>query len=154
MTAACNLTIAKLQIGLNFAKINSDAISLKATVGLPGITNITQLTNKVVVVDVGDVQARYAINKKGQGTGVANSTCQLVYTKPTKKLPVGYWTATITLTKGNWQTQLVKYRLDNQVHKSPGLPVTVPVVLLVGAEAFAADQGIHYIATAKSGTAK
>ena len=154
VTAACNLTITKLQIGLNFATTNSDAISLKTKMGLPGITNVTQLTNKVVVVGVGDVQVRYAINNKGQGTGVANSTCQLVYTKPTKKLPVGYWTATITLTKGNWQTQLVKYRLDNQVHKSPGLPVTVPVVLLVGAEAFAADQGIHYIATAKSGTAK
>ena len=154
VTAACNLTIAKLQIGLNFAKINSDAISLKATVGLPGVTNITQLTNKVVVVDVGDVQARYAINKKGQGTGVANSTCQLVYTKPTKKLPVGYWTATITLTKGSWHTQFAKYLLDTQLHKSPGLPVTVPVVLLLGDEVFATDQALHYISTAKSGTAK
>ena len=154
VTAACNLTITKLQIGLNFAKVNSDSISLKATVGLPGITNVTQLTNKVVVVDVGDVQARYAINKKGQGTGVANSTCQLVYTKPTKKLPVGYWTATITLTKGSWHTQFAKYLLDPQLHKSPGLPVSVPVVLLVGDEVFATDQPLHYISTAKSGAAK
>jgi len=77
----------------------------------------------------------------------------LAYTKPTKA-KAGYRTATVTLSKGNWHGQWVKYGLDNAPHKSPGKLVIVPVVVLVGEEAFAAEPILHYIATLKTGTAK
>ena len=45
--------------------------------------------------------------------------------------------------------------MDDAIHKSPGISVRVPVAVLVGAEAFAAEPNLHYIATLhKTGLAK
>ena len=151
---ACDfLAITKLQVGVNFAKLNADSISLKAKVGLPGLTNIGQLAGFPVVVNVGGVQVPFTLNNKGRGVG-ANGTSVLAYTKPTKQLP-GYWTATITLSKGNWHNQWVPYGLENTAHKSPGVVVTLPVIVLIGNEAFTAEPQLHYTATQnKTGIAK
>ena len=151
--AACDLIITKLQVSVNFAKATSDSIGLKAKVILPGLTAVTQLAGVPVVVDVGDVQLPFTLDKKGHGVS-ANGSVALTYTKATKKA-AAYWNATITLSKGTWRVPLAKYGLDAQTHKSPGILVTVPVVFLVGNEAFAAEPLLHYIATLnKSGTAK
>jgi len=151
--AACDLTITKLQVGLNFAKANSDSITLKANLTLPGLTAVTQLASVPVIVDAGDVQLPFTLDKKGHGVST-NGSIALAYTKATKKA-AAFWTASIALSKGTWRGSLAKYGLDAQAHKSPGVLVTVPVVLLIGDEAFAAEPQLHYISTLnKSGTAK
>jgi|GEM_PF-372783 len=151
--AACELTITKLTISLNFARSNADSLSLKSRLNLPGITNLIQLMGIPVVVDVGDVQAFFTLNAKGRGVG-ANGTCVLAYTKPTKKLP-GYWTATITRHKGAWRIPLAAHGLTNEPINKPGRIVTLPVAVLIGNEAFAVVPTLHYTATlGKTGTAK
>ena len=151
--AACELTITKLTVGLNFAKPNTDSLSLKARFNLPGMTNVNQFAGRTMVVDVGNVQALFALNAKGRGVGT-NSTCGLAYTKPTKKLP-GYWTATITLQKGTWQIPLATHGLTNELIQKPGRLVALPVAILIGNEAFAVVPTLHYTATlGKTGTAK
>ena len=153
VVAACDLTITKLQVGLNFAKTNSDSITLKAKLTLPGLTAVTQLAGVPVIVDAGDVQLPFVLDKKGHGVS-ANGSVALAYTKATNKA-AAFWTASITLSKGTWRGPLAKYGLDAQAHKSPGIFVTVPVLLLIGDEAFAAEPQLHYISTLnKTGTAK
>jgi len=139
---ACDLAVTKLRIDLNFAKTNADSISLKAKLSLPGITSASQLTGFPVVVNVGGAQVPFTLNKKGHGTST-NGTCHLTYTKPTKKLP-GYWIATISLTKGNWQEPLAAYDLTDEMISKPGRTVTLPVTVLIGNEAFAAEKQLKY----------
>ena len=152
VVVACDfLAISKLQVGLNFAKINSDTVSLKVKLALPGVTNLTQLTGLPVVVDIGDAQVPFTLDKKGHGIG-PNGSCMLVPTKATKKGP-GYWTATLTLSKGNWRNAWGVYGLNNATHKA--VLVNLPVVLIIGDEAFAAYPALHYTSTyKKTGTAK
>ena len=151
--AACELTISRLAVSLNFARSNTDSISLKSKFNLPGVTNASQFTGIPVVVDVGDVQAPFTLNAKGRGIGL-NGTCVLAYAKPTKKLP-GYWTATITLHKGTWRAPLATHGLTNESILKPGRMVVVPAVILIGTEAFAVEPTLHYTATlGKTGTAR
>ena len=154
VSAACQLGITKLQLGVSFIKTNTDSATLIAKLELPGVTNVIQLTNALVRVDIGDVQVLFTLDNKGRG-GSVPGTCRLVYTKPTKKL-AGYWTATIALSKGYWRSPWAAYGLDSASHKGADkYSVTVPVVLLVGGDAFAAEKQLHYIATPnKTGTAK
>jgi len=153
VSAACQLTLTKLQVGLSFIKTNLDKCAVTGKLVLPGITNVNQLTGVVVVVDVGNAQAPFALDGKGRGAS-GLGTCRLAYTKATKTKQ-GYWTATLALSKGSWQGQWAQYGLDNATHKSPGVSVTVPVVVVIGAEAFAAERTLHYTATVhKTGTAK
>ena len=106
-------------------------------------------------MDRGDAQVPFTLINKGRGV-CTNGTFVLAYTKPTKKVPVGYWTATVTLSKGNWHGQWAKYGLTNATVKSlPAVHVTLPVVVLIGTEAFAAEPTLHYTTTLnKTGTAK
>ena len=152
-SVACLLPITKLQLGVSFSKTNADSGSLTATLTLPGITNLTQLTGPTVLVDIGNVQIPFTLDTKGRSVSAAG-TCRLTYTKPTKTKP-GFWTVTIALSKGTWRATWAAFGLDNATHKSPGASVALPVVVLVGAEAFAAEPSLHYIATLnKTGTAK
>jgi len=153
VSAACVLTLTKLQASLNFSKTNADSSALTGKLGLPGITNVVQLTGIAVLVDIGNAQVSFVLDEKGRAVGTLG-TCRLVYTKPTKTKS-GYWTATIALSKGTWRSQWANYGLDNQTHKSPGVMVTLPAAVMVGTEAFAAAPHLHYTATQKkTGTAK
>jgi len=99
------------------------------------------------------VQVPFMLDKKGHGPST-NGTCQLTYTKPTKK-KAGYWTATIALSKGTWRVPLANYDLNNETVKAPGRHVIVPVTVVIGNEAFTIDWPLTYIATVKkTGTAK
>jgi len=148
-------TVTKLQMNLNFAKLKADSVSLTAKLDLPGTTNLVQLTSVPVIVDVGDAQVPFTLNNKGRGVST-NGTCVLAYTKPTKKLPVGYWTLTAALSKGTWYPQWAAYGLTNGTVKSvPVVHVTLPVDVLIGDEAFTAEPTLHYTATKnKTGMAK
>ena len=153
---ACQLTITKLQVALNFAKPNLDKISLTGKLSLPGITNVSQLANVPAVVDVGGAQVSFPLDKKGRGISI-NGTCVLVYTKPNPKKGLAeFWTATINLSKGTWRTPLATYGLTgDQTIKKPVQTLPVPAVVLIGTEAAAAEKQLNYTATLnKTGMAK
>ena len=152
-SAACQLTITKLQLGVSFIKTNADSGALTAKFVLPGMTNAIQLTAATLLVDIGNAQVPFTLDNKGRAVS-SFGTCRLAYTKSTKT-KVGYWTATIALSKGTWRNLWAVDGVDNVIHKSPGILVTVPVALLVGDDAFAVEKQLHYIATPnKTGTAK
>jgi len=154
--AACDLTITKLQIALNFLKPSLDTISLTAKLDLAGRTNVAQLAGLAAVVDVGDAQVPFSLTNKGRGVST-NGTCVLAYTKPNpKKGLAGFWTATINLSKGTWSTPLAKYGLTGaQTIKKPVPTLLIPVVVLIGNEAAEAEKSLGYTAVQnKSGAAK
>jgi hypothetical protein len=142
---ADNLTITKLQVDVNFAHTSDDTMSLAGALDLPGVTNVVQLNAKSVAIDVGGVQVPFTLNNKGIGTNVYG-TCKLAYTKAEKSLP-GFWTLTVLLSHGNWHEAWATNGLINATITKPMEIVTLPVVALIGVEAFAADQHLAYTAT-------
>ena len=153
LTAACTLTLTKLQLSLSFIRTNADGCQLNGKLALPGITNLNQLAGTVVLLDVGDAQVAFTLDGKGRSVN-SGGICRLTYTKPTRT-KAGDWTAAITASKGTWRDSWGRYGMDDAIHKSPGIRVRMPVAVLVGAEAFAADPNLHYIATLhKTGLAK
>jgi len=153
VTAACALMLTKLQLSLSFIRTNTDGCQLNGKLALPGTTNVNQLTGTIVLVDVGDAQVAFTLDAKGRSVS-GGGTCRLTYTKPTRTKS-SYWTATIALSKGTWRNLWGRYGMDDATHKSPGISVRMPVGMLVGAEAFAADPNLHYVATLhKTGLAK
>jgi len=57
--------------------------------------------------------------------------------------------------KGSWQTAWAAYGLVNKTVPRPGVRVTMPVVVLIGDEAFAVERQMLYTAAKdKSGSAK
>ena len=134
-------------------KPTADSASLTATLDLGAAYLPYTPTGLKLTVVIGGAQVPFTLDKNGRGVNGA-STCRLTYTKPTKTKP-GFWTLTVTLSKGTWRNQWINYGLDNATYKSPGKTVTLPVVVLIGNEAFAAEPQLHYTATLnKTGTAK
>ena len=65
------------------------------------------------------------------------------------------WALDANLAKGSWQTPWAAYGLVNITVSKPGVRVTMPVVVLIGDEAFAAEHPMSYTATKnQSGVAK
>jgi hypothetical protein len=146
---ACQLIITKLQANLNFAKTNADSASLSA---IPNLDAGFNLTNKLVRVDIGGTtNVTFALDAKGKGRGVgAFGSCKLAYNKKMKQ-----WTLSAKLAKGPWQASWAIYGLENKNVPKPGVWVTMPVVVLIGSEAFADERPMLYTAKAgKSGSAK
>ena len=151
VSAACQLTITKLLLGVSFIKTNADSGTLIAKLNLPGVTNLIQLTGATILVDIGNAQVPFTLDNKGR-SGSVPRTCRLAYTKPTKT-KAGYWTATIALSKGSWSGPWGAYGLNSAAHKND--LVIVPVVVVVGTEAFAIEKSLHYTTVPnKTGTAK
>ena len=141
-----DLTITKMQVSWGLAKTNSDSCTLTATLD-PGAG--FSVTNKVVTLNIGGAQAAFTLNAKGRGVSGLGS-CTLAYNKKTKQ-----WTLSAKLRKGSWQTTWAAYGLENKTVPKPGEWVTMPVVVLIGDEAFADERPILYTAKAnKSGSAK
>jgi hypothetical protein len=62
---------------------------------------------------------------------------------------------TANLAKGNWLTQWAAYGMENKTVPKPGVQVTMPVIAVIGDEAFANDRSMLYTAKAgKAGSAK
>ncbi|MGD0016196.1 MAG: protease pro-enzyme activation domain-containing protein [Verrucomicrobiia bacterium] len=146
VTVACELFITKLQVKLNFAKTNSDSCTLTASFD-PG-TGFS-VANKLVTLDIGGAQVPFTMGAKGKGVSSFGS-CKLAYNKKT-----GLWALTANLAKGTWRTQWSEHGLSNATIFKPGASVTVPVIVLIGDEAFADERSMLYTATkGKSGSAK
>jgi hypothetical protein len=146
---ACQLTVTKMQVKLNFAKQNADSASLTAILDLDAGFN---LTNKVVRLDIGGTtNVTFALDAKGKGRGVSSfGSCKLAYKKKMKQ-----WTLRAKLAKGSWQASWATYGLENKNVPKPGVWVAMPVVVLIGSEAFADERPMLYTAILnKSGSAK
>jgi hypothetical protein len=150
VVVACELTVTKLWVKLNFAETNSDSCSLTAALDLGSGYN---LTNKVVTLDIGGTtNMTFNLDAKGKGKGVGHyGSCKLAYNKKTK-----HWAFRAKLAKGSWQTQWADYGLVNtNALKSSEDWVTMPVIVLIGDKAFAAERLALYTAKAgKSGSAR
>jgi PKD repeat protein len=146
VAVACALSATNVQARLNFAEPNLDSLRLKAT---PHPSQCTNWLGVAVTVDVGGAQVSFTLNEKGRGVS-DQGTCRFTYSKKT-----GVCTFTARLSHGSWQTPWAPLGLVNATVVKPGVDVTLPVILVIGDEAFMADNALHYTATAdKSGTAK
>jgi len=146
VAVACEMPVTRLQLKSNFAKPNSDGATLTATLDLgEGFTPLGQL----LVLDMGNAQAQFTLNKHGLGVSAPHSA-RLSFNKHT-----GVWTLKARLRSGDWHTSWATYGLIDATIHSPGLAVTMPVVVLVGDQGYAADRSLTYTATThKTGVAK
>lgn len=146
VAVAYQLNVTKFQAGLNFAKPGSDSCRLTATFDPCSSFGVA---NKTVVVDIGGAQVSFILNGKGRGRTSPNN-CRVAYNKST-----GLWTFTAKLKKGAWQSGWDGYGLHDVTVRKPGVAASLPMVLLVGDEGFAADALLLYTAKAgKSGSAR
>ena len=144
VAVACQLNISQLQLRPNFAKNRADKAKLFATF-VPG-GNVT-LAGLPVTVDIGNALVSFVLNKTGHGTST-NGTCTVTHNKR-----LG-WTIALALKSGSWNQGWQAYDLLNAPIKV-GVPVQVPVVVLIGNDAYAADRSLTYTAVVgKSGLAK
>ena len=146
VAVACQLTITKLHLKLNFAKPNADSVSLSGTLDLGTNFNVTA---KLVTLDIGGVPLAFTLNAKGRGANAVGS-CQLAYSKKAK-----LWTLRANLAKGSWQTAWATSGLENTTVPKPGISVMLTVIAVIDTEAFAGERTMLYAATLnKSGSAK
>lgn len=159
VAVACELItqkpIGKVAATVHFLVLRQDSAQLKGRLDLgPTFVPFTP-ANLLLTVDIGGVPINFTLDKKGRGLSPATAcTCRLVYTKPFKNR-AEYWTLTVNFNRGSWRVPWAADGLLDQTFKKPGVPVTLPVVVIVGAEAFASDPSLLYISKQnKSGTAK
>ncbi len=144
VAVACQLGITQLQLQPNFAKPNADRGRLTAFF-VPG-PNFS-VASQLVTVAIGNAPVDFVLNKAGHGAG-SNGTCNVSYTKR-----LG-WRIILALKAGAWHSAWSRYGLVN-VSIKKGIPVQVPVAVLIGNDAAAADQSLTYTVTAgKAGLAK
>jgi len=149
-SVACELAVSKLQVKADFNKWSNDTCKVTATLNLG---SGFQPLGRTIVLNVGGALCSCTLDKKGHGANGA-STCQLTYKKPTKTKPA-YWTLTGTMKKGFWQENWTKCGMVNATIRSPGVPVTMHVIVLISNEGFAVERPLKYTATVgKTGMAK
>jgi hypothetical protein len=142
----CVMPVTSLQMKVSFAELGADSCKLKA---LPQPSQCTNWLGTAVSLDVGGAQVSWTLDKKGRGVST-NGTCRFAYNKKTKVC-----TFTGSLTRGTWQTPRGAHGLVDATIAKPGNAVTLPVILLIGDEAFMAEKPLRYTAKAgKSGIAK
>jgi PKD repeat protein len=148
VAVACELAVSRVQGELNFRRQDSDGYSLTAEMELsPDFLPAGQ----TLALDIGGAQETFTLNSRGLGVN-DQGTCRLVFDKATKKR-AAFWTVTIDLTRGAFADAWAVYGLTDTTTKDT--TVTLPVVLMVGDEAFAADPMMLYNARAgRSGTAR
>jgi hypothetical protein len=144
VAVAYQLNVTKLQAKLNFAKPGTDSCSLTVTFApCPGL----DAANKIAVVDIGGAQASFILDDNGRGRTGPNN-CRVTSNNST-----GLWTFTAKLKNGAWQSGWDAYGLHAVTARK--IAASLPVVLLVGDEGFAADAQLLYTAKAgKSGSAQ
>jgi hypothetical protein len=145
VAVAWAMNATKVQARLNFAKARTDSCSIVASFDpCDGFTPV----GKKVLLDVAGARDTYTLDGKGRGRGTYG-TCRLAFNSK-----LGVWTVKVKLSKGSWRDQWSQHGLVNETHLKPGIGVTLPVVLLIGTDAFAAEPLLTYTSTTnKSGRA-
>jgi subtilase family serine protease len=147
--SADQLIVSRILLKANFRKADADSCNLKLAFDLGPTSN---LARQMVTLDVGGAQARFVLDPKGKGHGVGpNGTCKLSFDKHT-----ALWTATVDMKNGSWHSAWAAYGMTNSTIRNPGVLVTnLPVVLVVGSEAFMGTTDLRYTSRdGQSGTAK
>ena len=127
VTVACQMAITKMQVKLNFAKLNADSASLSAILDLDAGFSVTN--KPVITLDISGAQVPFTLDAKGRGVSPFGS-CKLTYNKKTRR-----WTLTAKLAKGTWRTPWGAHGLVNKTIPKPGVWVTMPVVVVIGDDA-------------------
>ncbi|HTS16405.1 MAG TPA: PKD domain-containing protein [Verrucomicrobiae bacterium] len=146
IAVVCELPVQRLQLKSNFAKANNDSATLSA---VPDLDVGFEPRGQLLVVDVGDAMIPFTLNKDGFGVNAPN-TARLHFNKRT-----GAWILNVRLHRGNWRSYWAAYGLTDAAIVTPGVTVTVPIVVLLGQQGFAADHSLNYTAaTHQTGQAK
>jgi hypothetical protein len=149
VTVPCELNMtnkgAKAMAKLNFAKSNADSLTFKAFVDLGADFNAA---GKALTLYFGGEVRTFTLDAKGKGVTYPN-TCSLKYSRAT-----GLWTFTSKWKSGSCADAWAAYGMTNETIIT-ARPVTVPVVVLISTESFAAEAHVTYTAKGdKSGIAK
>ena len=151
VTVACALLTNKplwqLTATVHFPQRSNDTAHLVARLDLGSEFSVT---NQRVTVDIGGAQRFFTLDSKGRSGGPLG-VCRLTYNKRT-----ALWTITTTLSRGAWRDPWDTYGLQNDnIAARAGEQVMLPVAVMIGNEAFAAEPRLHYTAIKnRFGTAK
>jgi subtilisin family serine protease len=150
VSVAWAMTVGSVQAKVNFAKSNADSCRVLGTLDLG--TGFT-VAGKTITLDVGGAEVSFILDTKGRGVS-SSGTCRLAYQRQTQQ-----WSLQANLRKGNWQGAWSVYGLRQKLISRPGTSVTIPVVVLVGEDAYAAEQTLQYTTQGnssfvRSGTAR
>ena len=144
VAVACQLDVTQLQLNPNFAKRNADSCTL--TAAFVPAANLSA-AQRPVTVEIGDAVVDFTLSKTGHAA-TTNGTCTVTYTKRRG------WSIAFALKAGAWHSAWTRYNVVNATVKK-GVPVQIPVVVVIGNDAYAAVQPLLYTAsTNKTGTAK
>jgi uncharacterized protein GlcG (DUF336 family) len=150
VSVAWAMTVGTVQAKINFVKSNADSCRVLGTLDLgTGFTAAGQS----ITLDVGGAAVSFALNAKGRGVN-STGTCRLTYQKRSQQ-----WLLVANLKNGNWRDTWSAYGLTQEPISRPGRTVTIPVVALIGEDAYAAEQTLQYTtrgnsSSVRSGTAK
>jgi len=147
VAVACQLTITKLQLNLNFAKTNADGCTVAGRFELPASYSFS---NRLATLDIGGAKTSISLGSKGSGRNGLS-----IFNKPTYNKKTG-WTFNASLKDGSWQATWAEYSMINSNIPKPRVVVTnFPVTLVLDTEAFMGTTNLHYTAKQDvSGTAK
>jgi len=144
VATACTLDIIKLQLNSRFASANADRLTM--TVSIEPWTDFNP-KGQTLALDVGNAQVSFLLDANGNSWS-NYGRIKLHFNKRTR-----IWTLTARLRNGNWHNQWSSYGLVTGPLTASSM-VTVPAVVVLGAEAFAATPQMLYVATtSKSGNA-
>jgi hypothetical protein len=139
-------TGSKVQAKLNFAQPNKDSFNMTVFADLGATYSVS---NKTVTVSFGSAEVSFLLDGKGKGVTYPNS-CSLKYNAKT-----GLWTLKVKCKSSNWRDQWAAHDMTDDTVVKPGRSIKIPVVVLIGSEAFAAEKTLSYVANkGKSGQAK
>ena len=147
VSIACQLNTSQLLGTLNFAKTNADTCTLRGTFALPSTYSFS---NKVVTLNIAGAETSFTLDSKGRGlTGLSR------FNKPTYNKSTGLWTFNAMLRNGSWKNAWAAHGLVNATVASPGVSVTLPVILAIDNESFMASPNRKYTSHAgRTGTAR
>jgi len=153
-----NRPVWRLSATVHFTQLSNDTARLAARMDLGSALNVS---TQVVTVDIGGAQRSFKLDCKGRGIlPLRNSKGQTIGTLGVCRLTynprTALWTFTATLSRGTWHDLWDVHGLhDTNITTRANYQVTLPVTVIVGSDAFAAEPQLHYTAThTKSGTAK
>lgn len=138
VAVACPMQLTKLQATLRFSRRNADACSLKATLDLPADYHPA---GQSAIVEVCGAQVSLILNSHGRALDAnGRRAASLRYNQ--------VWKFSARLKHGAWREIWSRCGLVNADISSPGVPVTIPVSLLLGDKAFAGEFWTLYRAKA------
>jgi len=125
---------------LNFAQTNADSCTIKGVFALPPDYNFS---NKVVTLNIGGAETSFTLDGKGRGLNGLNR-----FNKPSYSKTSGLWTFNAILRNGSWRNSWAAHGLINVSIVKPGVPVTLPMTLVIDGESFVATSHLQYTSRA------